>query len=80
MTCFLFASPLEGEVGPQDREGGIGPAFSLPPAMRRHTPLPSVLRTADLPLATRGRYCFAQQPPLAAGGGVESTLVGSSRV
>ena len=49
-----IASPLEGEVGPQDRVGGDGAAFSQSSDLRRHTPHPSMLRIADLPLKGGG--------------------------
>jgi FO synthase len=50
----LFASPLEGEVGPKDREGGNGAAFSAPSELRRQPPHPSALRATDLPLKGGG--------------------------
>jgi len=49
-----IASPLEGEVGSQDRVGGDGAAFSLTADMLNHTPHPSTLRVADLPLKGGG--------------------------
>ena len=51
--CDLFASPLEGEVGPQGREGGD---VATSPAGRRwhHRPPPAGQGTVDLPLKGGG--------------------------
>jgi peptide/nickel transport system ATP-binding protein len=51
-----IASPLEGEVGPQGRVGGNGPAFSRRADMLNHPPHPSVLGIADLPLKGGGEF------------------------
>ncbi len=57
-----IASPLEGEslpgtrsgVAPQGRVGGDGDAFSLTTDVLPHTPYPSALRAADLPVKGGG--------------------------
>jgi len=50
------ASPLEGEVGPKVRVGGNGAAFSQTADLLSHTPHPSMLRIADLPLKGGGDW------------------------
>ena len=49
-----FASPLEGEVGPQGREGGMVPPSPKDATCGTSTPHPSMLRIADLPLKGGG--------------------------
>jgi len=51
---YFSTSLLEGEVGPQVRVGGTVSAFSLSSRRLRHTPHPSMLRIADLPLKGGG--------------------------
>ena len=57
-----FASPLEGEVGPQDRVGGMAPPSRSDREGRESTPHPSTLCVADLPLKGGGASCVAVLP------------------
>ncbi len=51
-----FASPLEGEVGPQGRVGGNFSASPESARKRHHTPHPPTLRVVDLPLKGGGDF------------------------
>jgi hypothetical protein len=55
-AVLKIASPLEREVGPTGRVGDNLSAFPASTRRLPHTPHPSMLRIADLPLKGGGKF------------------------
>ncbi len=70
----LFGSPLEGEVGPQVREGGAGPAGRIFGRRRDHHPPPAGQSAVDLPLKGGGDKKRAIEVSTKTGAGLDALI------